>query len=67
MSLCLYIYKMQHGNKRVIHLKSLVKEHGLRGYSGMRKYDLIELLRNNLPPAPTPQPRAPAPASQLPP
>ena len=28
----------------------------------MRKYDLTELLRNNLSPAPTLQPRAPAPA-----
>ena len=39
---------------RVIDLKSLEKECGLKGYFGMRKAELIELLRNNPPPAPTP-------------
>ena len=29
---------------RVVDLKSLSKENGLRGYSGMRKAELIELL-----------------------
>ena len=44
---------------RVIDLKALTKEHGLRGYSGVRKAELIELLQNNPPPASQPdsQPR----------
>ena len=33
---------------RVVHLKALAKEHGLRRYSKMRKCELITLLRNNL-------------------
>ena len=44
---------MEYGNRRVVDLKALVKERGLRGYSRMRKAELIELLQNNPPPAPT--------------
>ena len=32
---------------RVAELKALTREHGLRGYSWMRKPDIIELIRNN--------------------
>ena len=48
---------------RVVDLKSLMKEHGLIGYSGIRKAELIELLQNNPPPAPNPQARPPAPTT----
>ena len=34
---------------RVAELKALMREHGLRGYSRLRKAELIELLRNNQP------------------
>ena len=49
----LYIYKMEYDNMTVADLKAVTKERGLRGYSGMRIAELIELLRNNPPPAPT--------------
>ena len=45
---------MKYDNMRVVDLKALGKEHGLKGYSGMRKAQLIELLRNNPPPMPAP-------------
>ena len=32
---------------RVAELKALTRERGLRGYSRMRKADIIELIRNN--------------------
>ena len=32
---------------RVAELKALTREHGLRGYSWMRKAEIIELIRNN--------------------
>ena len=35
---------------RVAELKSLAREHGLRGYSRLRKAELIALLQNNPPP-----------------
>ena len=47
---------------RVIDLKALAKEQGLRGYSMLRKAELIAFLRDNLqsctrpPPIPTPTP-----------
>ena len=40
---------------RVVELKSLARECGLRGYSRLRKSGLIDLLQNN-PPPPVPQP-----------
>ena len=38
----------------VIDLKALVKEPGLRGYSKLRKAQLITFLQNNLQPTPSP-------------
>ena len=35
---------------RVAELKALAREHGLRGYSRLRKAELIALLQNNLSP-----------------
>ena len=40
---------------RVAELKSLAREHGLRGYSRLRNSGLIDLILNN-PPPPVPQP-----------
>ena len=45
-------------------MKVLAREHGLRGYSRMRKAELIALLQNNPPPAPrtrSPRPTRPPP------
>ena len=41
---------------RVIELKALMKECGLRGYSRLRKAELIALLQDNLQPLHTPAP-----------
>ena len=46
---------------KVVDLKVLVKEHGLRGYSKLRKVELITFLQNNLRPTPTPSPRTRSP------
>ena len=35
-------------NMRVVELRALVREQRLRGYSGLRKAELIALLRDNL-------------------
>ena len=56
---------MDYENMRVVELKSLMREHGLRGYSRLRKAELIALLQNN-PPAPRtrpPRPTRPPPPS----
>ena len=37
---------------RVMELKALARDHGLRNYSRMRKAELVALLHNNPPPAP---------------
>ena len=42
------IFEMEYDNMSVIDLKALVKEHGLRGYSKLRKAELITFLQNNL-------------------
>ena len=38
---------MEYKNTRVAELKALTRERGLRGYSQMRKAEIIELIRNN--------------------
>ena len=38
---------MEYENMRVAELKALARERGLRGYSRMRKPEIIELIRNN--------------------
>ena len=38
---------MEYENMRVAELKALARERGLRGYSRMRKAEIIELIRNN--------------------
>ena len=45
---------MDHENMRMAELKALAREHGLRGYSWLRKAELIALLRDNLQPPRTP-------------
>ena len=51
---------MDYNNLRVVDLKALAKERGLRGYSRLKKAELIAFLRDNLqsrtrpPPIPTP-------------
>ena len=42
---------------KVVDLKSLAKEHGLRGYAKLKKAELITFLQNNIQPAPAPTPR----------
>ena len=39
------MYKMDYNNMRVAELKALARERGLRGYSRMRKAELIALFR----------------------
>ena len=49
---------------RVVDLKALMKEHGLRGYSRFNKAELIAFIQNNLQPRTRPPP---IPASRPPP
>ena len=44
---------------KVVDLKALAKEHGLRRYSRLKKAELITFLQNNLQPAPAPHARPP--------
>ena len=41
---------MEYENMRMHKLKSLAREHRLRGYSRMRKAELVALLQNSPPP-----------------
>ena len=59
---------MEYENMRMPELKSLAREHRLRGYSRMRKAELVALLQNSPPPgqsrastSPTPHTRPPPP------
>ena len=49
-------YKMDYNNMKVIDLKALAKECGLRGYSRLKKAGLIAFLQNNLRPTPALRP-----------
>ena len=49
---------MEYENMRVLELKSLTRDRGLRNYSQMRKAELVALLQNNRTPE---DPRAPTP------
>ena len=40
---------------KIVDLKALAKERGLRGYSKLKKAELITLLQNNLPTPPPSQ------------
>ena len=44
---------------RVMELKALTRDHGLRNYSRMRKAELVALFQNNPPPAPRTRPPHP--------
>ena len=59
---------MEYENMRMPELESLAREHRLRGYSRMRKAELVALLQNSPPPgqshtstSPTPHTRPPPP------
>ena len=56
---------MEYENMRVMELKALARDRGLRNYSWMRKAELVALLQNNPPPAPTPCTRPPPPPPQM--
>ena len=55
---------MEYENMRVLEVKSLIREGGLRNYSRMRKAELVTLLQNNGTPE---NPRAPTPHTRPPP
>ena len=60
--------KMDYNNMKIVDLKALAKEHGLRGYSKLKKAELITFLQNNLPaprPIPAPRTRPPTPPPTL--
>ena len=51
---------------KVVELKALARDRGLRNYSRLRRAELVALLQNNPPPAPwAPVPRRPLPPSQM--
>ena len=52
---------------KVVDLKVLTKERGLRGYSKLKKAELITFLQNNLQPTPAPLSRPPRPTKLPPP
>ena len=67
---------MDYENMKIVDLKALAKEHGLRGYSKLRKAQLIASLREQStrppeprpmpPPRPIPAPRPPTPPAPRP-
>ena len=57
--------KVDNKNMRVAELKAIAREHGLRGYSRLRKTEFIALLQNDLRPTPAPRP-IPAPRTRPP-
>ena len=58
---------MEYENMRVMELKALTRDHGLRNYSQMRKAELVALLQNNPPPGQSRASAAPAPHTRPPP
>ena len=52
---------------KVVDLNVLTKEHGLRGYSKLRKAELVTFLQNNLRPTLAPCTRPPRPTGLPPP
>ena len=55
---------MEHGNMRMHELKSLTREHKLRGYSRLRKAELVALLQNSPPPGQSCAGTSPTPPTQ---
>ena len=58
---------MEYENMRMPELKSLTREHRLRGYSRMRKAELVALLQNSPPPGQSRASTSPTPHTRLPP
>ena len=58
---------MEYENMKVMEVKALVRDCGLRNYSRMRKAELVALLQNNPPPAPRTRPPRPTRSSPPPP
>ena len=52
---------MEYENLRMPELKSLARDRGLRGYSRMRKAELVALLQNSLPPGQSRTSKSPTP------
>ena len=46
---CKFIYKRMYKKMKVVELKSLARERGIRGYSRLRKDELINLLKSAIP------------------
>ena len=55
---------MEYENMRMPELKSLAREHRLRGYSRMRKAELVALLQNSPPPGQSCTSTSPPPPTQ---
>ena len=55
---------MEYENMSMPELKSLAREHRLRGYSRMRKAELVALLQNNPPPGQSRASTSPPPPTQ---
>ena len=56
---------MDYSNMKVVDLKALAIERGLKGYSKLKKAELITFLQNNLRPTPAPRTRPPKPTRPL--